>query len=95
MLEPDKAEKSKFLMESQEYTRIILKEMFSRFFSKLDTLLVTKNEEKCKAFLNDLCTVDAKEEYIPDYKLTADGKFVRNSSPTSISDQLVLLRGLF
>ena len=95
MLEPDKAEKAKFLKESQEYTRIILKEMFSGFFSKLDALLVTKNDERCQTFLNGLCTIDAKEDQIADYKLTADGKFVRNSSPTSIADQLVSLRGQF
>ena len=62
MLDPEKTEKAKFLRESQDYTRIILKEMFSGFFSKLDALLVTKNDVKFQSFLTNLCTIDAEEE---------------------------------
>ena len=83
------------MRDSIEYSKIILKEMFSRFFSKLDVLQSSKDEELIGTFLTELCNFEMNEEILFDFKLTADGKFIRETVCIRSEDKVTEFRTWF
>ena len=83
------------MRDSIEYSKIILKEMFSRFFSKLDVLQSSKDEELIGTFLTELCNFEMNEEKLNGFKLTADGKFIRETVCIRSEDKVTEFRTWF
>ena len=76
MLDPNTNDRVKFHRESQDYCKLVLKDVFSSLIIKIEVIQSNKDETEHEKFIQNLYSIDSREEKISDYKLTEGGKFI-------------------